>query len=129
MPSDNHQFNHDETTPEETAAAQVTAYALGQLPGEERAEIERRLAANGDGALQREIGEMEALAAAVSAARASDALPPATPALRQRLENRLSADAQKVELRKRTPVRALIWLGVGAAACAVLAALALPAVQ
>ena len=69
MSKQNGNQTNDEITPEELAAAQLTAYALGQLQGEERAEVERRSAATGDGAMQREIDEIQALAAGISAAR------------------------------------------------------------
>jgi secreted protein with Ig-like and vWFA domain len=132
MSTTNHngdEFSRDEITPEEIAAAQVTAYALGQLQGEERADVERRLAASGDGALARDIVEIEALAGVVSLTRSTEPLPQADSALRERLKRALEANAQKVELPKRTSYRALVWLGVGAAPAVVLAALILPAIQ
>src|ERR1043166_2798111 len=102
-------FNHsgDETTreaitPEEAAAAQLTAYALGQLQGEERAEAEQRLA---DDASQREVNEIKALTAPVRSARASEPLPQLFPALRERLKSTMASASAAPKVEKVTRSR------------------------
>jgi len=135
MSSDNNQFGHEEITPEEIAAAQRTAYALGQLQGEERAEVERQLA---NEASQREVDGIKSLAAVLSAARVSEQLSEPTLVLRSlrsaiQLQQALNASKEQVEpkvrLPKRTSVRQLTWIIVGTSACGLLIALLLPAVQ
>src|SRR5438477_12332410 len=121
--------SREEITPEESTAAQLTAYALGQLQGDERAEVERPLAAGDSGPMKREIRQIEAIAAAVSTARTSEPLPTSDSSLRDRLKKSLKAEPEKVEVAKRTSVRALVWLCVGSAACILLASLMLPAIQ
>jgi Mg-chelatase subunit ChlD len=131
------EFTREEITPEEIEAAQLTAYALGQLQGEGRAEVERKLSADAASANQREISEMKALASAVSLARTSAALPQTDAALRDRIEKQLTARASdeptaKVAIAKqdnwwRWP-SVLEWCVIGGV-CSVLAALFMPAVQ
>src|SRR6478736_9872634 len=60
-------LNGDDCTPEEIAAAKLTAFALGQLPAEESSAVERGADAN-----QREVREIETLARAICAARANE---------------------------------------------------------
>src|SRR5207244_5194370 len=79
----------EEITREEMAAAKLTAYALGQLQGEERAEFERTLTANTDGTSERSIREIQALAAAFSAARTGYSSAATSPELRKAIEKRL----------------------------------------
>jgi len=118
--------NGDETSREgdasldEKEAAQLTAYALGQLQGEELVEVERKLSASGDGASQREVHEIQAIAAALSSARGSESLPQTLSVLRKLVEQKLAEPASKeqaakqVQLAKpRKPRRILAIAGWG----------------
>src|SRR5437660_1500034 len=98
--------NGDDTSREgdasldEKEAAQLTAYALGQLQGEELAAVERKLSAGGDGAGQREVHEVQALVAALSSARAAESLPQTSSELRKLVEQRLAEPASKEPVAK-----------------------------
>jgi Ca-activated chloride channel family protein len=130
------EYSADQFSREEIEAAQLTAFALGQLRGDERAEMERRLAASSEDASRREIGEIEFIACAASAAHVSGKLPKTDGALRIRVESELSSAASnkppKVGLAKRGKwlrwPSVVEWCVIGGACC-VLAALLLPAVQ
>src|SRR5437867_3987381 len=99
--------NGDDHIHEELEAAQLTAYALGQLQGEELAAVVRKLPSSGDGANHGEVHEIQALAAVLSRARASESLPQASSALRAMMDEKLAEPASRepaaaqVELAKR----------------------------
>ncbi|HZN32542.1 MAG TPA: VWA domain-containing protein [Pirellulaceae bacterium] len=117
-----HNGDHQSSEP---AAEALTALVLNQLHGEERTAAEAQLAAGGEAA-QREVHEIQALSAALTAARSSQPLPQRSAELRQTIDNRLG----QVEL---PPKRQLPWsvvAGVSAVALAsVLYILMLPAAQ
>src|SRR4051812_43680255 len=81
--NDHTHLNGDDHTPEELAAAELTAYALGQLHGDDLTAFER---ANHSTTTERECAEIKSLSAAFTASRASDPLPQPSSALRERLE-------------------------------------------
>src|SRR5262245_7218801 len=130
MSNDNHEFS-----PDEIDAAQLTAYALGQLHGEERTEVERKQAASGHDANQREIAGVEALAGAVSIARTSEGLPPASTALRERLAQELIATPKELIASKPTATprsstrRRSMIIGWSVAACLLIGLLLFPVIQ
>src|SRR5262245_41274319 len=105
-----HNGDHSSSEP---AAEALTALALSQLQGEERAAAEAHLAASG-AAAQREVREIQTLATALTAARNSQPLPPPSAELRKTIDDRLS----QVELPRK---RALPWsvvMGVSAVSLA-----------
>jgi Ca-activated chloride channel homolog len=118
---------------DEKEAAQLTAYALGQLQGEELAAVEERLAASGNDDSQHHVREIEALAAALSASRLGEPMIGASVELRKAIGQHFDRDepaAPKVELPTRRSPRAR-WAIVGwsIAACLLIMLLLLPAVQ
>ncbi len=108
-------------------AALVSAFALGQLTGEEALAIEAQVAR--DPALQRDVSETRRLAGLVAESLRADPLPKSSLQLRETLDNRAAVnDALKVTLPQKRRSR---WVEavVGVAICGSLALLALPAVQ
>jgi Ca-activated chloride channel family protein len=136
--NDQANLNGDDYTPEELAAAEITAYALGQLDGDERAALERGLSGEQGHSSRREISETQALADAIASARLSGALPERSALLRDTIQNRLSESASKDALvEKAQNVKsskswrwptALEWCVIGGV-CSLLIALLMPAVQ
>src|SRR5438270_12277140 len=83
--------NHDDA-PRSIEPEILTAYALGQLQGDELAQVEALLAA-GDEAAQREIAAVRALSGLVSDSRAPEPMPVLASDLRHRVQEKL-ADAK-----------------------------------
>jgi hypothetical protein len=71
----------------------LTAYALGQLEGEE---LEQGARAAGGEAVQQDINEIRKVAEAVAASRSTEALPVESAKLREKIEARLLETARKV---------------------------------
>src|SRR5262245_56148209 len=119
-------------------AKQLTAYALGQLRGDELAAVKARLAAGGE-ADARDLQTVKTLAAAVAEARNGEPLPEASPGMRDLVAQRLADEpvekpaAKPVALVSRKKSwwrRSAFGLCVGGGiACALLALFVLPAVQ
>src|SRR5262245_55286236 len=100
--------NGDDPTREELEAAQLTAYALGQLEGEELAAVEARL--RSDPAL-RDIAAIKDIATAVSEVRNSEPMRSVAPGLRESLNERL-AETEVTESPAKTvvlPARKKAW--------------------
>src|SRR4249919_1112523 len=87
----------DNASLDEKEAAQLTAYALGQLQGEELAEFERKRAANTDGMTERNIHEIQALGATLSAARTGDFAAASSVELRKAIERHLDCAEPTVQ--------------------------------
>src|SRR5262249_28790755 len=109
-----------------------TAYALGQLQGEELAAVKARLAASGADASQHQVREIEALAAALSASRLGEPAIGVSAELRKAIGQHFDRNepaAPKVELPTRRSPRAR-WAIVGSVVAACLLILLLvPVVQ
>ncbi|MCI0360676.1 MAG: von Willebrand factor type A domain-containing protein [Planctomycetaceae bacterium] len=115
----------------------LTAYALGQLHGEELATVKAALEAGheaGGSVPQSEVRQVQALAEAITAARSTEPLPGLSVELRAAIESKLAqmATVDKVEpaasqrrWRRPTVVECVVIGGVGV----LLLALCLPAVQ
>jgi Ca-activated chloride channel family protein len=121
----------------ELSDERLTAYALGQMQGDEVTAMKSALGAAGGASVRQEVQEIQAVAAALSAARNAEPLPPASDALREKVEQRLNDNARHDEKaanvsvgERRQPRRlTLIEISVIAVACCALIALLLPAVQ
>jgi Ca-activated chloride channel family protein len=115
---------------------QLTAYALGQLKGEELKAFKSALSAEGTELAHKEVREIQAAAAALSAARNAEPSPPASDALREQLVKRVSENqpgelatgkaALRVTSRRSFGFTARQWLVIAAAAC-LMAAISIPA--
>jgi Ca-activated chloride channel family protein len=115
----------------------ITAYALGQLEGEQLAAVQEALTAGGQAGTA-EVREIQAIAGALSAARGAEALLEPSAELRLRIEQRLLETAAKepkpepvvlAERRKPWWQRSVVrWAIVGCACCLILAVV-LPAFQ
>jgi len=121
----NHNGDHETR---EIPAEQLTAYALGQLHGDELAAVKAKLSAAGSGAALREIRTIQATAAALSASRHAEPLPAQSASLRELMEQRLLETAPKesaepsVALPERRPLwrrlRSAEWTAIAAIFCA-----------
>ncbi|HTN76849.1 MAG TPA: hypothetical protein VL096_16435, partial [Pirellulaceae bacterium] len=108
-------------------AALVTAYALGQLTGDEQRDIAELVAH--DPTLQRDVAEARRLASLVSATLGADPLPLAAPQLRGKLQDEADFNAaMQVTLPAK---RRTYWVEIltGAALCGCTVALLWPGVQ
>jgi Ca-activated chloride channel family protein len=126
-----HNGDHQSSEP---AAEALTALALNQLHGDERAAAEAQLAAGGDAA-RFEVRDIETLASALAAARAAEPLPPPSAELRKLVEGRLTEVEPAKAAGKAEPARSrrIYWqLATGLAAvslAAVACAMLFPALQ
>jgi Ca-activated chloride channel homolog len=127
--------NGNDPTRDETTAAELTAYALGQLHGDELAAMQAQLSAHG-GAAQQEVGQIQALAATLSTLRCSDPLSEKSPVLQQLICDHLAAaEATKPTgvavkpAKTRKPWRRVAIAGWAIAACLLIGVFLLPAVQ
>ena len=134
MSHDNH--NGDNPTNEEQDAALLTAYALGQLEGEELAALKANIAANHFDGADDDLKNTQALASALGTARQAEPLPPTSSDLRQTILQRLdqplsptpaATKSQTPTVRK--PRRRLAIVGWTIAASLLLVVALLPAVQ
>src|SRR5215216_4360917 len=112
-----HNGDHPSSEP---AAETLTALALNQLSGDERAAAEAQLVTSGDAA-QREVREIQVLAAALTAARTAEPLAQPSAELRKALEQRL--EPVELPLRRRSGARiaiALVATSLATVVCALL---------
>src|SRR5689334_8554834 len=100
--ADNQNPNGDDHTPDELAAANVTAYALGQLHADERSEFERRHDASNNDIAAQEIRTIESIAAAISASRRAEPATPPSGDLKAKIIDRLDNKPTPVKLPKRS---------------------------
>ena len=132
----NHNGDHESSG---IPAEQLTAYALGQLHGDELAAVKAQLSAAGNESALREVRALQATAAVLSASRHAEPLPGPSPALRELVEQRLLETAPKetaVPMVALPEVRRSAWRSVaipiavcGTVCCALLALVGLPLVQ
>ena len=96
--SNSDQSNSDKPAPRdrEAADALLTAHALGQLEGDERAVVERRLAAPVRHEERRTVDEMGRVAAALRAGQTTDDVP-RSPTLRRAVVAAIAANGGKAE--------------------------------
>lgn len=127
--------NHANSNSGELNEARLTAYALDQLHGQERAAVEAQLAALDQEAadrFRRAVEQVRALAGHVSEAARQDPLPQPSPGLRAAVERHLSqwedspmATTQDPSSHKPRPWYRRHWLLLAAAACLLIAAVPL----
>ncbi len=118
--NDRHLQNGAATSRDEERQAQLTAYALGQLEGEELAQVEAWLQSPEGAGSRLQIESTRRLATALNAARAKDNLLTASPALRSEVLRSLDAGenamhentSEPVELASKTSVKRPRWLTV-----------------
>lgn len=131
--NERHNHNGSSHAGDEIPAELLTAYALGQLDGPERAEVERPLADPNQADAVRQVRETKRLASGLTEAHSSEPLETSPSGLRAIVDERLLSSAtEKVELpAKRRPWYRLtvVEAGVIISLCCLLAAMLLPSVQ
>jgi Ca-activated chloride channel homolog len=130
------QHNGDDHSREELEAAQLTAYALGQLAGEERAAVEAKFSASGDESIRNEAREIEALAAALKTTRGDNASRERSSAIREAVVRALAQAPAKTSCAENAQLpesqrsrRQKVMIGWAVAASALIAIMLFPAVQ
>jgi Ca-activated chloride channel homolog len=133
----NGQPHKEDASRKETEAANVTAYALGQMSGEERAQFETKLSPEQLVSAKKEAQTIQSLAATVRTARTRDQVSPSAN-LRALVEQRLNkrqahvVETRKAQLPKRKKRRWQLHLAefvVLGGICCLLVSLFMPAVQ
>ncbi len=125
--SHNSPNHHDDLpTPDELAAANLTAHALGQLHGDDLTPFER---ANHSTGTEREIHEIQSLASAITTSRTSDTLPQPSSALRERLEQHFAPTPLPQPTKHQPRSRRFAIIGWSVAASLLLGVISLPIIQ
>jgi len=139
--NDRHIQNGDATSRDEGRRALLTAYALGQLEGEELQQFEAELRSAEGADLRKEAEQIRRLGGAVKDASAVEEKAAASPELRSAVLRCLdteksgpatSSDTRQVDLADRSPSRRSRWLPValvGGLLSLLVAVLALPRLQ
>ncbi|HEY2414639.1 MAG TPA: von Willebrand factor type A domain-containing protein [Pirellulaceae bacterium] len=122
-------LNGDGHTPEELAAAELTAYALDQLTADERAALERRSAEQRVDLDHSEAAEIRNLADALTTARNADPLSERSAALRERLQQQLAQTTTAQLVKPRLSSRRWLVAGLAIAASLLIAVVLYPLVS
>src|SRR4051812_32042589 len=120
-------LNGGDHTPEELAAANLTAYALGQLPADERAAFEQRQQANNSDTAIHDSTAIQSISAAIVAARRTEPAMPPSAELQAKITDRLNEKVTPVQRPTRPKRFPVVELLVSGGIALVLLALLMPA--